>query len=42
MRVHAAPDGDAPAAERAGASHQPLLSGALKDRAVQLASTLAI
>jgi lantibiotic biosynthesis protein len=40
MRVHAAPDRDAPASEGAGASRQPLLSGALKDRARQLAGAL--
>ena len=41
MHVHAAPDSDAPVSEGAGASQQPLLSGALKDRALQLAGTLA-
>src|SRR5438034_6381160 len=40
MRVHAAPFRDAPA-EGAGASRPPLLSGALKDRALHLAGTLA-
>jgi lantibiotic modifying enzyme len=40
MRVHAAPDSDAPVSEGAGASRQPLLSGALKDRARQLADAL--
>jgi lantibiotic biosynthesis protein len=41
MGVHAAPDSDAPVTEGAGASPQPLLSGALRDRAVDLADTLA-
>ena len=40
MRVHAAPDSDAPVTEGAGASLLPLLSGALKDRALNLAGTL--
>src|SRR5882757_11253430 len=40
MRVHAAPVRDAPAAG-AGASRPPLLSGALKNRALHLAGTLA-
>jgi hypothetical protein len=40
MRVHAAPDSDAPVSEGAGASRQPLLSGALADRALQLAGAL--
>src|SRR5258706_276563 len=40
MRMHAAQVRDAPA-EGAGASRAPLLSGALKDRALHLASTLA-
>jgi lantibiotic biosynthesis protein len=41
MRVHAAPDSDAPVTEGAGASRPPLLSGALRDRALHLAGTLA-
>ena len=41
MRVHAVPDGDAPVSEGAGASRQPLLSGALRDRALLLAGALA-
>jgi lantibiotic modifying enzyme len=41
MRVHAAPVRDAPVIEGAGASRLPLLSGALKDRALHLAGTLA-
>ena len=40
MRVHAAPVRGAPA-EGAGASRAPLLSGALRDRALHLAGTLA-
>ena len=40
MRVHAAPDSDAPVTEGAGASPVPLLSGALKDRALHLAGEL--
>jgi lantibiotic biosynthesis protein len=40
MRVHAAPDSDAPVTEGAGASPLPLLSGALKSRALHLASAL--
>ena len=40
MRVHAAPDSDAPVSEGAGASRPPLLSGALKDRALHLVGTL--
>jgi lantibiotic modifying enzyme len=41
MRVHAAPAGDAPVTEGAGASPYPLLSGALQDRALRLAGALA-
>ena len=41
MRVHAAPVRDAPVTEGAGASRPPLLSGALKDRALHLADTFA-
>jgi hypothetical protein len=41
MRVHAAPTRDAPVTEGAGASRPPLLSGALKDRALHLAGMLA-
>jgi lantibiotic biosynthesis protein len=41
MRAHAALDSDAPATEGAGASRLPLLSGALKDRALDLADALA-
>jgi lantibiotic biosynthesis protein len=41
MRVHAAPDSDAPVTEGAGASPHPLLSGAVKDRALHLARALA-
>lgn len=41
MRVHAAPLRDAPAVKAAGASRPPLLSGALRDRALHLAGTLA-
>jgi hypothetical protein len=41
MRVHAASDSDAPVTEGAGASRPPLLSGALRDRALHLAGTLA-
>ena len=40
MRAHAAPDSDAPVTEGAGASPVPLLSGALKDRALHLAGEL--
>src|SRR6476659_3178660 len=40
MRVHAASDSDAPVTEGAGASPLPLLSGALKDRALHLAGVL--
>ena len=40
MRVHAAPDSDAPVTEGAGASPVPLLSGALKDRALHLVGAL--
>jgi hypothetical protein len=40
MRVHAAPDSDAPVTEGAGASLLPLLSGALKDRALHLVGAL--
>jgi len=40
MRVHAGPDGGAPVSEGAGAPRQPLLSGTLRDRALQLADTL--
>jgi integrase len=40
MRVHAAPDSDAPVTEGAGASPLPLLSGALKSRALHLAGAL--
>jgi hypothetical protein len=41
MCVHAVPDGDAPVSEGAGASRQPLLSGALRERALLLAGALA-
>ena len=41
MRVHAAPTRDAPVTEGAGASRPPLLSGALRDRALHLAGALA-
>ena len=41
MRVHAAPAGDAPVTEGAGASPHPLLSGTLKDRALHLVGTIA-
>jgi len=41
MRMHAEPVRDAPVTEGAGASPPPLLSGPLKDRARQLAGTLA-
>jgi lantibiotic biosynthesis protein len=41
MRVHAALTRDAPVIEGAGASRPPLLSGALKDQALDLAGTLA-
>jgi lantibiotic biosynthesis protein len=40
MRVHAAPDSGAPVTEGAGAPPVPLLSGALKDRALHLAGAL--
>lgn len=40
MRVHASADSDAPVSEGAGASPLPLLSGALKDRALRLAGAL--
>jgi lantibiotic modifying enzyme len=40
MRLHAAPGSDAPVTEGAGASRPPLLSGALKDRALHLVGTL--
>jgi len=40
MRVHAAAARDAPVTEGAGASRFPLLSGALKDRALHLVGTL--
>jgi class I lanthipeptide synthase len=40
MQVHAAPDSDAPVTEGAGASPLPLLSGALKDRALHLVGAL--
>src|SRR5258707_2390119 len=40
MRVHAAPFRDAPADEGAGASRPPLLSGALRDRALHVAGAL--
>ena len=40
MRAHAAPDSDAPVTEGAGASPVPLLSGALKDRALHLVGAL--
>ena len=40
MRVHASPDSDAPVSEGAGASPPPLLSGALRDRALHLADAL--
>jgi lantibiotic biosynthesis protein len=40
MRVHAAPDSDAPVPEGAGASPLPLLSGPLKDRALRLTGAL--
>jgi hypothetical protein len=39
MRVHAAPGSGAPVTEGAGAPRQPLLAGALKDRALHLADT---
>src|SRR5256885_8884688 len=41
MRVHAAPFRDAPADEGAGASRPRLLSGALRDRALNVAGALA-
>ena len=41
MRVHATPARDAPVTEGAGASRLPLLSGALRERALHLAGTLA-
>jgi lantibiotic biosynthesis protein len=41
VRVHAAPVRDAPVVEGAGASRPPLLSGALRNRALHLAGTLA-
>jgi hypothetical protein len=40
MRLHAVPDSDAPVTEGAGASLLPLLSGALKDRALHLVDAL--
>lgn len=40
MRAHAAPSSDAPVTEGAGASHHPLLSGALRDRALRLVDTI--
>src|SRR5690348_7354709 len=40
MRLHAVPDSDAPVTEGAGASPLPLLSGALKDRALHLVGAL--
>jgi len=41
MCVHAVPFCDAPADEGAGASRSPLLSGALRDRVLHVAGTLA-
>jgi hypothetical protein len=40
MRVHAAPDSDAPATEGAGASLPPLLSGVLEERTFHLVGAL--
>jgi hypothetical protein len=41
LRAHAVPFCDAPADEGAGASRSPLLSGALRDRVLHVAGTLA-